>query len=945
MKKYFFISILFLSVFLYSQEKYNSKPNDYLIYTNKVIFDKVIIVSYQPNIINSDFGIFSVYPDFRIFPSNMNQSTISSAINLANPNLIFAGANTDLGQGYYYSTNGGITWNGDDFLPGSLLISSNPSVQFAYNGTLFFNYLDNSLVVDRSSNNGVNWLGRNVIPTSGGFDKNHIAVDIDTNSPYYARLYTGYTKWSPPYPIMIAYSTNYGLSYSAEIQVGSPQTNHYEQGVNIQTANGGTVYAVWATPNISNSNIEDKIGFSKSVNGGVNWTVPVLPLTINGIRGTLLSSNIRVNSFPSMSVDKSGGIRNGYIYLCWAQRNLSPAGNDADIIFSFSSDGGTSFSNPIRINNDPLNNVKQQFSPSITVDPANCNLIIVFYDSRDVSTSDSCNTYLAFSADGGINWSNFKISSSPQRPVPIQGYAPGYFSDYISVSAHNGNIFPFWTDNRSGKAQIYSAIITLGPVIVHDSIRDTENLTGPYTVNSKIITTGSNIDPTNTKIFWGRGGITDSISMINSSGNNWTGNIPGNGTAFEYRYYIKASDIASRISTLPVNAPSGYLSFLAGSDIIKPVIIHSPLPDTPKPAWPVLIKTTVTDNIGVDSVWIKWYINNSTQGIRHLRLNGTGYLFSANFNSTINEVNAGDSIFYKIFASDISSNHNVDSTVLYKFKLTNQATIFVGNGTLVSPYPFSTFYTDARTQFIYPASELTAAGGAKGDILRIGFNIAASSPVVINSLNVKFQHTQATNLSGFINSNWYITYIGNYTVSGNGWQYIDFTSPFQWNGSSNLLIELCYDNSYFGQNSSVYSSNAPGTVWHQRQDLTSGSGCIDLNNGSVQNLRPNISMTINYIVGIKNISSKIPNGFNLYQNYPNPFNPVTKIKFEIPKSGFTKLFVYDLLGRKISVLVNENLNPGIYETTFDATHYSSGVYFYKLETDGFVQTRKLVLLK
>jgi hypothetical protein len=105
-----------------------------------------------------------------------------------------------------------------------------------------------------------------------------------------------------------------------------------------------------------------------------------------------------------------------------------------------------------------------------------------------------------------------------------------------------------------------------------------------------------------------------------------------------------------------------------------------------------------------------------------------------------------------------------------------------------------------------------------------------------------------------------------------------------------------------------------------------------------------------FIIGVNNISSAVPNTFTLYQNYPNPFNPVTKIKFSIPPSkgarGMnTKLVVYDVIGREISVLVYDNLKPGTYEAVWDASNYPSGVYFYKLITDTYNETKKMVLMK
>ncbi len=104
------------------------------------------------------------------------------------------------------------------------------------------------------------------------------------------------------------------------------------------------------------------------------------------------------------------------------------------------------------------------------------------------------------------------------------------------------------------------------------------------------------------------------------------------------------------------------------------------------------------------------------------------------------------------------------------------------------------------------------------------------------------------------------------------------------------------------------------------------------------------------LLGINQLSSEIPDNFSLSQNHPNPFNPVTKIRFDIPKVGNDRdrsvtIIVYDLLGREAVVLVNEELNPGIYEVNFDGSNLPSGVYYYRLNAGSYSQTKKMVLLK
>ena len=103
------------------------------------------------------------------------------------------------------------------------------------------------------------------------------------------------------------------------------------------------------------------------------------------------------------------------------------------------------------------------------------------------------------------------------------------------------------------------------------------------------------------------------------------------------------------------------------------------------------------------------------------------------------------------------------------------------------------------------------------------------------------------------------------------------------------------------------------------------------------------------VIGITKISSEVPTGYSLKQNYPNPFNPSTKINFEVPASGTggknVKLVIYDNTGREITTLVSAQMQAGIYQADWDASMYSSGVYFYRLTADNYSETKKMVLVK
>jgi len=108
---------------------------------------------------------------------------------------------------------------------------------------------------------------------------------------------------------------------------------------------------------------------------------------------------------------------------------------------------------------------------------------------------------------------------------------------------------------------------------------------------------------------------------------------------------------------------------------------------------------------------------------------------------------------------------------------------------------------------------------------------------------------------------------------------------------------------------------------------------------SVYRIRPGIA------TGVNEATRSGPNHFELQGNYPNPFNPSTTIKYELPQSSTVRLGVYDILGREVSVLVDQRKNAGSYEVKFDGSNLASGAYFYRFQAGSFVQTKRLLLLK
>jgi len=161
--------------------------------------------------------------------------------------------------------------------------------------------------------------------------------------------------------------------------------------------------------------------------------------------------------------------------------------------------------------------------------------------------------------------------------------------------------------------------------------------------------------------------------------------------------------------------------------------------------------------------------------------------------------------------------------------------------------------------------------------------------------------------------------------------YYKFSTDGGLNWSNDLLISPVSNTGSTGNPSLIYSDTALHVCWNDNRD----------GNEEVYYKKNALSVP----VGIVSANNEIPLNYSLTQNYPNPFNPITNIEFSIPNAGITKLVIYDALGREVETLVNSELNPGTYSAVWDASKYNSGVYFYRLTTGNFTETKKMILVK
>ena len=182
-----------------------------------------------------------------------------------------------------------------------------------------------------------------------------------------------------------------------------------------------------------------------------------------------------------------------------------------------------------------------------------------------------------------------------------------------------------------------------------------------------------------------------------------------------------------------------------------------------------------------------------------------------------------------------------------------------------------------------------------------------------DSMSVPFSDVRAFTVVG---TNLFAgTLSGVYLSTNRGTSWIDFSSGLQYDSTTQ---HYC----------------AVGSLHLHGTDLFAGTDC-----GVWRRQLPE------WITFERSPENGMPVAFRLHQNYPNPFNPSTIIKYELHKSSMVTLSVYDMLGREVSVPVNERRDAGVHEVTFDGSGLASGVYFYRLQAGGFVQSKRLVLLK
>ena len=227
----------------------------------------------------------------------------------------------------------------------------------------------------------------------------------------------------------------------------------------------------------------------------------------------------------------------------------------------------------------------------------------------------------------------------------------------------------------------------------------------------------------------------------------------------------------------------------------------------------------------------------------------------------------------------------------------------------------------------------------------------------ISTINILYCANDSVIFAGMYPEQEGQAYLYRSTNNGDSWNRSDsgIVLPPNPNSAVNSIVSTETGDIFVGTNAGVFRSEDNGVTWapynkgmqlDPRGQEGTKAFAVDHNGVVYAGSIPNgLFRTTNMFTSVLSETGKIPESVYLAQNYPNPFNPSTTIEFNIPQQSYVTLKVYDLLGREVVSLVNNELQAGSYKTEFNGTNLSSGIYFYRLKADGFIQTKKFILMK
>jgi PKD repeat protein len=321
-----------------------------------------------------------------------------------------------------------------------------------------------------SSDGGTTWGGS--VSGADGSNSGDPATAIGLGG----RMYIGFIDDASGQSV--AYSDNDGASWTsvvASVQSGDLlDKNHMWIDNSSTSPYEGNVYVSYTDFGATGYPVE----ITRSTNDGISYSTP---LAISaGVAAGSHCQGVNIQTGP-----------NGEVYVIWAIYDSWPS-DEAAIGFAKSTNQGSTWSTPFKVNQDASSLGKQHYFPWVTCDRLTGEVSVIFYDDRNV-TSTQCEVFVSSSSNGGTSWSDFKVSDVAFTPAPISGLASSYMGDYLGISAVGSKVYPTWTDNRTGTTLTYTSPFSLSPV---PTALFSANNTTPCTNQTVAFTDQSSQNPT-----------------------------------------------------------------------------------------------------------------------------------------------------------------------------------------------------------------------------------------------------------------------------------------------------------------------------------------------------------------------------------------------------------------------------------------------------------------
>jgi len=389
-------------------------------------------------------------------------------VNPKNTDQLIGGANIN---NVYLSNDGGLSWSANTISSPTNGVWGDPCCIVDTAGDYYFFHLSNPpagnfidrIVCQKSTDQGASWSDGSYMGLNGDKvqDKEWAVVDPANNAMYVT--WTQFDVYGPFNPgnvteedssnIHFSKSIDGGLSWSSATRINQIAGDCWDDDETVEGAvpavgPNGEIYVSWAGP--------EGIVFDRSADQGGTWLdEDIFVSDFPGGWAYDVPGISRCNGLPITVCDLSGGNNHGNIYINWTdQRNGE---DDTDVWLARSSDGGDTWSEPIRVNDDAPG--KQQFFTWMAIDQVTGYLWFVWYDRRNY-TDDNTDVYMALSTDGGDTFINFKVSEEPFLP-----WDDVFFGDYTNVSAHNNVVRPIWARLQNGDLSVLTAIVDVDAVI------------------------------------------------------------------------------------------------------------------------------------------------------------------------------------------------------------------------------------------------------------------------------------------------------------------------------------------------------------------------------------------------------------------------------------------------------------------------------------------------